>query len=73
MSDKTKNVITNIIGLIFFGISVYFMFQEKPIKYILLPVGIGSYLFYYKIKESKIWIDRFYKILIDKFSGKKLN
>lgn len=65
MSDKTKNIITNILGLIFFGISVYFMFQEKPIKYILLPVGIGSFFFYYKISESKKWFD--------KFLGKKLD
>ncbi|QQV91514.1 hypothetical protein M1M25_gp078 [Tenacibaculum phage Gundel_1] len=63
MSDKLKNIITNVLALIFFGISVCF-FLDKDLKFSLIALVVGLSLFAYKVSESKVWLDKlFYKIL----------
>jgi len=48
MSDKIKNIITNVLGLIFYGLSVYSFFLDKDLKYIVGLLLIGSALFLFK-------------------------
>ena len=49
MSDKSKNIVTNLLGLVFYGLSVYSFFLDKEIKYIVgLLLVIGSILFLFK-------------------------
>lgn len=48
MSDRFKNIVTNIIGIIFYGLGVYAFFLDKEIKYIIGLVVIGSVLFLFK-------------------------
>ena len=48
MSDKSKNIVTNLLGLVFYGLSVYSFFLDKEIKYIVGLLVIGSILFLFK-------------------------
>ncbi len=48
MNDKQKNVVTNLLGLVFYGLSVYSFFLDKDIKYIVGLLIIGSVLFLFK-------------------------
>jgi hypothetical protein len=48
MSDKNKNKVTNLLGLVFYGLSVYSFFLDKEIKYIVGLLVIGSVLFLFK-------------------------
>lgn len=48
MNDNYKNIVTNILGLIFYGLSVYSFFLDKEIKYIVGLLLIGSALFLFK-------------------------
>lgn len=48
MSDKNKNKVTNLLGLVFYVLSVYSFFLDKEIKYIVGLLVIGSVLFLFK-------------------------
>jgi hypothetical protein len=48
MNDNYKNIVTNILGLIFYVLSVYSFFLDKEIKYIVGLLLIGSALFLFK-------------------------
>jgi len=48
MSDKIKNIITNIVGIVFYGLGIYAFFLDKEIKYIIGLIVIGSVLFLFK-------------------------
>lgn len=48
MSDKNKNKVTNLLGLVFYGLSVYSFFLNKELKYIVGLLVIGSVLFLFK-------------------------
>lgn len=52
-----KNIITNILGLIFWGFSVYEMLNEASIYHILVYVIVGIVLFRYKWSDTKKVID----------------
>ena len=59
MSDKIKNIITNILGLIFYGLGILAYFQDKTIMYISGLLLIGSVAFLFKISETKKYFDRY--------------
>ena len=59
MSDKTKNIITNILGLIFYGLGILAYFQDKTIMYISGLLLIGSVAFLFKVSETKNWLNKF--------------
>ena len=48
MSNKSKNIVTNLLGLVFYGLSVYAFFLDKEIKYMVSLLVIGSVLFLFK-------------------------
>lgn len=48
MNNKQKNIVTNLLGLVFYGLSVYSFFLDKEIKYIIGLLVIGSVLFLFK-------------------------
>jgi hypothetical protein len=48
MNSKQKNIVTNILGIIFYGLSIYAFFIDKEIKYIASLLLIGSVLFLFK-------------------------
>ena len=52
-----KNTITNILGLIFWGFSIYEMLNDASIYHILVYVIVGVVLFRYKWSETKNVID----------------
>jgi len=56
MSDKKLNILTNILGLVFWVLSVYEYFNGKDYKIILFMVVIGSILLYFKSRETKTWL-----------------
>lgn len=60
MSDKSKNIVTNIIGIIFFAIAIFYALKDAKdyTTYIVLLV-VACVLFLYKITETKKWIDKF--------------
>jgi len=60
MSDKLKNIISNILGLIVFGFSIYSLVYGDlgVVEFSLLSVmGLGLFLF--KASKSREWIGKF--------------
>ena len=48
MNDKIKNIITNILGLLFFVLSLHAYFYDKSLTIIVSLVLIGLALFLFK-------------------------
>ena len=59
--DKLKNTITNILGLIFWGFSVWEMTQDASLTHITTYIILGAILFRYKWSETKKVIDAYIK------------
>ena len=59
MSDKTKNIITNILAFLFTGLSIYEYFTIRDYKMIVLLLIISSILFYVKSEQSRKWLNDF--------------
>lgn len=60
MNNKFKNIVTNILGMIFFGIGTYYAVTEpKDYKTYIILIIVGLILFVYKISETKAWINKF--------------
>jgi uncharacterized membrane protein YqgA involved in biofilm formation len=64
--DRFKNIITNILGLIFWGFSVYEMTHEAKLIHIGTYLIIGAVLFRYKWADTKLLIDRITNKKLDK-------
>lgn len=58
MRDKKINIITNILGFIFWGLSIYEYFNDKDLKVIVFLLVVGAVLVYIKSTESRKWIRR---------------
>lgn len=58
MRDKKINIITNILGFIFWGLSVYEYFNDKDLKVIVFLLVVGAVLVYIKSTESRKWLRR---------------
>lgn len=61
-----KNIITNLLGLIFWILSVYEYFTDRSIMIIFSFIAIGVVLFRYKWSETKKFFDKVINNKIDK-------
>jgi|TARA_R110000796_G_scaffold208803_1_gene325140 hypothetical protein len=66
MSNTKINAVTNALGIIFWGLSVYEYFNGKDIKMIVSLILIGSVLVYIKSTESRTWIRKILSKKIEK-------
>ncbi len=59
MNDKTKNVITNLIGLILLGINIYmFYWGELELTSFLILLCVSLALFLFKGTQTKEWLSK---------------
>ena len=59
MSDKTKNVITNLIGLILLGINIYmFYWGDLELTQFLVLLCVSLALFLFKGTQTKEWLSK---------------
>jgi len=59
MKDSTKNIITNIIGLIILGINVYMYFwRDEGLTSFLTILGVSLALFMFKGTQTKAWLEK---------------
>lgn len=64
MSDKTKNTITNILGLCMSIIAVYgLLWLELKITSFLALSVLGLGLFLFKSSQTKEWLNKLFKRL----------
>ena len=65
MTDKTKNILSNIFGLVLWSLVVYEFFNERDYKMMIgLALG-GTIALAYKMSQTRGWLD--------KLIGKKIN
>tara|TARA_R100001443_G_scaffold113436_1_gene128076 strand:+ start:1224 stop:1424 length:201 start_codon:yes stop_codon:yes gene_type:complete len=66
MSNKTKNIITNILGLILFAFNTFeFYFDEFSLLQYLGGLVVALALFLFKATETKEWLRK----ALSKFSS----
>ncbi len=59
MSNKTKNIITNLIGLILLGINIYMYYtSEESLSSFISILVISLALFLFKGTETKQWLKK---------------
>ena len=59
MSDKTKNIITNLIGLILLGINIYmFYWSDLELTQFLVLLCVSLALFLFKGTQTKEWLSK---------------
>ena len=59
MNDKTKNVITNLIGLILLGINIYmFYWSDLELTQFLVLLCVSLALFLFKGTQTKEWLSK---------------
>ena len=59
MKDKTKNTITNLIGLILLGINIYmFYWDELELTSFLVLLCVSLALFLFKGTQTKEWLSK---------------
>jgi len=59
VSDKTKNVITNLIGLILLGINIYtFYWSDLELTQFLVLLCVSLALFLFKGTQTKEWLSK---------------
>lgn len=64
--NKFKNIVTNLIGFIFFGIAIYESLSEtRSISFISLFIVIALLLFRYKWEETKGFLDKFFNRVVN--------
>ena len=67
MKDKTKNNITNIIGLIILGINVYmFYWGEEELFSFVAVLCISLALFLFKGTSTKKWLEKAFSKFLSK-------
>jgi len=62
MNDKTKNIISNLLGLAVFIFAIYSLVYKELalISFSVLSI-VGLGLFFFKASKSREWIGRFFK------------
>lgn len=66
MNDKSKNIISNILGLIIAGISIYvYLVDIADFTQFLVILAVGLSLFLFKASQTRKYLA--------KFADKKLN
>ena len=59
MSDKAKNIITNLIGLILLGINIYmFYWSDLELTQFLVLLCVSLALFLFKGTQTKEWLSK---------------
>ena len=59
MSDKSKNIITNLIGLILLGINIYmFYWSDLELTQFLVLLCVSLALFLFKGTQTKEWLSK---------------
>ena len=59
MGNKTKNIITNLIGLVLLGINVYmFYWNELELTSFLILLCVSLALFLFKGTQTKEWLSK---------------
>jgi FtsH-binding integral membrane protein len=66
MKDSKINIITTILGLIFWGLSLYEYFNGKDLKIIGGLLIIGGVLVYIKSTSSRKWLTDFISKKLEK-------
>ena len=67
MKDKTKNNITNIIGLIILGINIYmFYWGEEELFSFVAVLCISLALFLFKGTSTKKWLEKAFSKFLSK-------
>lgn len=66
MKDSKINTITTILGLIFWGLSLYEYFNGKDLKIIGGLLVIGGVLVYIKSTNSRKWLSEFISKKLEK-------
>tara|TARA_R100000656_G_scaffold1412_1_gene2691 strand:- start:329 stop:532 length:204 start_codon:yes stop_codon:yes gene_type:complete len=67
MKDKTKNNITNIIGLVILGINVYmFYWGEEELFSFVAVLCISLALFLFKGTSTKKWLEKAFSKFLSK-------
>ena len=67
MKDKTKNYITNIIGLVILGINVYmFYWGEEELFSFVAVLCISLALFLFKGTNTKKWLEKAFSKFLSK-------
>ena len=67
MKDKTKNNITNVIGLIILGINVYmFYWGEEELFSFVAVLCISLALFLFKGTSTKKWLEKAFSKFLSK-------
>ena len=67
MKDKTKNYITNIIGLVILGINVYmFYWGEEELFSFVAVLCISLALFLFKGTSTKKWLEKAFSKFLSK-------
>ena len=59
MKDKTKNIITNLIGLVLLGINIYmFYWGELELTQFLVLLCVSLALFLFNGTQTKEWLSK---------------
>ena len=67
MSDKLKNIVTNIIGLLLLGLNIYmFYFNEVELTSFCVILCISLALFLFKGTKTKEWLSKGLSKIISK-------
>ena len=67
MKDKTKNNITNVIGLIILGINIYmFYWGEEELFSFVAVLCISLALFLFKGTSTKKWLEKAFSKFLSK-------
>jgi hypothetical protein len=66
MADTVKNIVTNILAFIFWGLAIYEYFTDKSMYFIVSFILIGLLLFVFKNVETKKFLTKFIDNLISK-------
>lgn len=60
MSDKMKNIISNFLGVLLFGYSIYaLVYRELEVSRFLILAATGLVLFLFKISKTKEWLSKY--------------
>ncbi len=59
MTNKLKNIISNLIGLGVIGLGAYMYLNNGNLHNFLTLLGVGLSCFLFKVSETKSWLSRF--------------
>jgi len=68
MSDKLKNIISNIVGILVILMALLFYIGEQIAdKDFWILIGIGCIFFFFKVSETVVFIKKILTLLIKKY------